>query len=68
LQSFAHFISSAEFAKVEFFDAELCAVEFLLRKSASCSATNEFSAAIFHKAIKNIVDKSWKEHYRENRN
>jgi glycosyltransferase involved in cell wall biosynthesis len=33
------------------------------------SATaNEFSAAIFHKAIKNIVDKSWKEHYRENRN
>ena len=33
------------------------------------SATaNEFSAVIFHKAIKNIVDKSWKEHYRENRN
>ena len=33
------------------------------------SATaNEFSAAIFHKAMKKIVDKSWKEYYRENRN
>ena len=32
---------------MEFFDAELCAVEFLLRKFAPCSATNEFSAAKF---------------------